>query len=313
MNDTLLRDLRNTMLQESEPLAGLLRKCLLLGAETGSVSLRDWARRELNGYGSEDEVPEYRKLHGVPISMNYVAGYTVVTGQIIDRFNLPANALEFVPEFMVLRQPVETLERQMLQSSLAFQSPGLSYAQALMNDESDEFQQITGLSYVMAGSALTGVVGQVRTKLVDLVADLTADTPPTALPDKKQVDEAVSRRVGDVYNTTIHATSGPVAVGAKAKAKSEGLSVAEVLELLDGLKATVQVELAGADFAAEVLEALADLRDELAAESPDTGEAVKKAGRLRKLGSKLGGAAVVAATEGAAGAVAELAMSGVLG
>ncbi len=32
------------MLDESEPLAGLLRKCLLLGAETGSGSLRESVR-----------------------------------------------------------------------------------------------------------------------------------------------------------------------------------------------------------------------------------------------------------------------------
>ncbi|MFF3869930.1 hypothetical protein [Micromonospora sp. NPDC001898] len=49
MTDTLLRSLREHLIDESEPLAGLLRKCLLLGAETGSQTLRDWARKELNG------------------------------------------------------------------------------------------------------------------------------------------------------------------------------------------------------------------------------------------------------------------------
>jgi hypothetical protein len=49
VTDALLRSLRERMLDESEPLAGLLRKCLLLGAETGSVTLRYWARKELNG------------------------------------------------------------------------------------------------------------------------------------------------------------------------------------------------------------------------------------------------------------------------
>lgn len=77
------------MLDESEPLAGLLRKCLLLGAETGSVSLRDWARKELTGYGDEDEVPEYRRLSGVPISMDSISGNTWATGQTISRFQLP--------------------------------------------------------------------------------------------------------------------------------------------------------------------------------------------------------------------------------
>jgi hypothetical protein len=39
MTDSLIRALREKVMDESEPLAGLLRKCLLLGAETGSDSL----------------------------------------------------------------------------------------------------------------------------------------------------------------------------------------------------------------------------------------------------------------------------------
>ena len=57
MTDTLLRSLRERMLDESEPLAGLLRKCLLVGAETGSRR-RDRARKELNGYASEADAKD---------------------------------------------------------------------------------------------------------------------------------------------------------------------------------------------------------------------------------------------------------------
>ena len=57
MTDTLLRSLRDRLLDESEPLAGLLRKCLLLAAQTGSELLRQWARYELNGYDEGVELP----------------------------------------------------------------------------------------------------------------------------------------------------------------------------------------------------------------------------------------------------------------
>ena len=67
MKNTLLSSLRERVLDESEPLAGLLRKCLLLGAETGSESLRQWARYELNGYGADVDVPNYRLLPTLPI------------------------------------------------------------------------------------------------------------------------------------------------------------------------------------------------------------------------------------------------------
>lgn len=57
MADTLLRSLFTQVLDESQALPGLLRKCLALGAETGSESLRSWARNELNGYHDQEAVP----------------------------------------------------------------------------------------------------------------------------------------------------------------------------------------------------------------------------------------------------------------
>lgn len=47
-------------LDSSTSLADTLRKCIALGGQAGSEELRDWARRELDGYKVEDELPEYR-------------------------------------------------------------------------------------------------------------------------------------------------------------------------------------------------------------------------------------------------------------
>lgn len=314
VTDTLLRSLRERMLDESEPLAGLLRKCLLLGAETGSVTLRDWARRELNGYSDEDEVPEYRRLSGVPISMDSMSGNYWATGQTLSRFQLPTDAREYVPETMSFKQPVEELEQMAAQKSLSFNSPGLSMAQTIWNSQLGSYQSIHGLSYTMTGSVVAGMLGQIRTQLVDIIADLTADTPMSELPSKGQVDAAVSEHIGagTVYNTTINAASGPVAIGSGAQAKAEGLGVEDVLRLLDAVQEAAASDVEGAH-QAEVLEAVADLRFALSKETPETGEVVKKAGRLRSLGTRIGGASVMAATEGAASALMEMAMSGAFG
>lgn len=302
------------MLDESESLAGLLRKCLLLGAETGSVALRDWARKELNGYGDEDEVPEYRRLSGVPISMNSISGTTWATGQTISRFQLPQEAWKYVPETMSFKQPVEELEQMAGQESLSFSSPGLSMAQTIWNRQLGPFQSINGLSYTMSGSVIAGMVGQIRTQLVDVIADLTADTPMSELPSKGQVDAAVSEHIGasTVYNTTINAASGPVAIGAEAQAQAQGLTVEDVIGLLDTVQRLAASGIEEAD-QAEILEAVADLRAALSKETPDTGEVVKKAGRLRSLGAKIGGASMMGATEGAASALIAMAMSGAFG
>ncbi|SCL43330.1 AbiTii domain-containing protein [Micromonospora aurantiaca (nom. illeg.)] len=310
MTDTLLRSLRERLLDESEPLAGLLRKCLLLGAETGSEALREWARKELNGYGDEDEVPQYRKVPAA-ISVDSINGRFWTKGQVVDRLQLPREAREYVPDEISFKQPIEELERLAGQKQFSFASPGLAYAQAVWNGKLGPFQNIVGLSYVMSGSALAGVLGQIRTKLVDLVADLTADTPLSELPKKDQVDAAVSHRIGDVYNTTIQTTSGPVAIGAKARASTEGLTVEDALRLLD------RVQQAAADVAdtqrAELLDALAELRTAVESDEPDTGDVVTKTGKLRAIADKLGVASVSAASSAAAQTLTELALNGAFG
>lgn len=308
MTDTLLRSLRQHLLDESEPLAGLLRKCLLLGAETGSNSLREWARKELNGYGDEDEVPEYRKVQSVPISMDSMSGNMWTKNQIITRHQLPQAAWEYVPEEFPFKQPIEELEQLAAKGGLSFNSPGLLMAQDIWNAKLDMFQNIVGMHYTMTGAVLAGILGQVRTKLVDLIADLTADTPLSELPKKDQVDAAVTHRLGDIYNTTIQSANGPVAIGAKAKASTEGLSVDDALRLLD----RVQQVAVGIDDTerAELFEAVAELRAAVEQEAPDTSDVVKKVGKLRAIADKIGVASVSAATGGAAQALTELAIGG---
>ncbi|MEV5768317.1 hypothetical protein AB0L34_27595 [Micromonospora sp. NPDC052213] len=167
------------------------------------------------------------------------------------------------------------------------------------------------LRFVISGSTLAGILGQIRTKLVDLVADLTIDTPLSELPQKDQVDAAVSHRLGDIYNTTIHGASGPVAIGAQAQASTGGMSVKDALQLLDKVQ-EVAARTAETN-RAEVLDAVAELRTAVESDEPDTGEVVKSGGRLRALVSKIGDAALSDATGKAVQALTDLALNGTFG
>lgn len=314
VTNTVLQSLRDRLLDESEPLAGLLRKCLMLGAETGSESLRDWARKELNGYRDEEQVPEYRQLHGPPIMLDSMSGNTWATNQVIDRLQLPERAHEYVKDALVLRQPIEELERLANEKSITMRTPALSYAERLWNAQLGPFQSVMNLRYSMSPSAFSGVIGQVRTKLVDIVADLTAGTPLEELPATARVDAAVRERighVGDVYNTNIHHPAGPTAIGSNATAKTEGLSLREVLMLLEMVQKAISETPANKRVEAE--EALAGLRDVVQQEQPDTGEVVRRTGMLRSAVDKLGSAAASAATTRAATTLTDMALNGAFG
>lgn len=312
MTDTLLQSLRTRVLDESEPLAGLLRVCLMLGAETQSEALREWARLELSGYQGDSPVPSYRHIGSV-ILHDSISGNTWATGLSIHPLQLPGNAGEDIPPELPFAQPIEELERLSTVDSTSFSTGALTLAEMRWNRQLGPLQQVRNLRYTVSGSAIAGIIGQVRTNLVEIVADLTADTPLTELPKKDQVDAAVAHRVGlgggDVYNTTIQQASGPVAVGAKAEAMTDGLSVEDALKLLDKVREAADQATA----ADELLEAVADLRTAVQQDSPDTGDVVKKVGKMRAIADKLGVAAVTAATSSAATTLTELAMNGTFG
>lgn len=312
MTNTLLSSLREHVLDESEPLAGLLRKCLLLGAETGSDSLRQWARYELSGYDEDIDVPSYRLLPPLPIKVNSISGNTVVTGQTFDRLQLPVEAQEGVPESFPLRQPVEELESLTGRSSTSFTNTGLAYAQTIWNRQLGPYQQITGMSYSLSGAVLTGVLGQIRAQLVDVVADLTAETPLAELPKKDAVDAAVGQHIGTQYNTTIQTSNGPIAIGHRAKAKTEGLSVEDALKLLKAVQAAAR-DVPDDEAQAELLAAVEELRAATVQEAPDTGDVIRKAGKLRTIAASIGIPAVTAATSGAVETITTLALSGAFG
>ncbi len=274
------------------------------------MALREWARRELKGYAGADEVPDYRKVHGVPISMDSVSGNAWATGQIISRLNLPQEAWDYVPDEFSFRQPIEELEKLALTENLRFNSAGLSYAQMIWNKQLGAFQSIQGLAYVMAGSVVSGILGQIRTHLVDLIADLTVETPLAALPRKEIVDAAVSQYIGQIYHTNIASANG-LAIGSEAQATNLGLSVKDALDFLEAARA--EAVGTGETHMTELLGAIDDLRAAVQKSKPDTGEVVKKAGVLRKVADKLGVATITAATSGATTVLIEAALSGAFG
>lgn len=282
MTDTLLTSLRERMLDETEPLAGLLRKCLVLGAETRSESLRQWARYELNGYDDSAELPSYRILPSPVIMVDYISGNAYGTNHAYDRLQLPAKAQKYVSETLSWCQPIDELEKFAAQKNLSFTGTGLAAAQSIWNKELGWAQQITGMRFSVAGSAIAGMLGQIRTQLVDIVADLTADTPLTELPGKEAVDAAVGTHIGTQYNTTITAPSGPTAVGTAATASTEGLTVDDAIALLAAVR-DASAEVGDVAARGELQAAVEELRGAIESATPDAGEVMRKAGKLKAI------------------------------
>lgn len=148
---------------------------------------------------------------------------------------LPIKAQTAIDDTLPLYQLIEESEKIVVQKSVPFTEPELAYAQHVWNEELPRLQEAVNMNFTASDPLFARALSQIRTQLVDLVANATAGTPLSELPREELVDAAVDTYIGTQYNTTIHATNGPTAIGDRAKAKSEGLSVA-----VDDLRAKVE-------------------------------------------------------------------------
>jgi hypothetical protein len=207
----LLDDIQTGALDPNSDLPSLLRMCIALGGETGSTALRDWATKELNGYGPDDEFPKYR----VTCSTLFLDG--VIPGRRITHQQVP---IQLIPDFardrvygdIHIPNPVAELVelvasgRQQLRQSVELGFPGAPQLIALMNNtlathERDPLlaslnlppsQVIDRIYWDVSLTVFVGILDNIRTTLTQLVAEMRAGTDDrSTLPSRAVADQAV--------------------------------------------------------------------------------------------------------------------------
>jgi hypothetical protein len=197
----LLAEIEREAMQEKPDLPALLRKCIALGGISGSVALRDWATRELKGYGDGDTLPGYRTIPAV-LALDGATMTHRVTGQPISPASLPDIARKVVKEEVPLPGPIAELTDAIKEARgrgddhVNFGIPAGSALTALTNHElrvkGVHYQTIERIYWRCAVTSLVGVVDTVHTNLVELVAEMRAGVGRGhAVPGKELADRAV--------------------------------------------------------------------------------------------------------------------------
>lgn len=250
---SLIADIEKDALSRDAPVADALRKCVSLAGRAGSDDLLQWATRELRGYGSADQLPDYRKL-AAPTLLDGVAGNYKITGQQISSSSLPSVARGHISENFELRLPigqVEALARQAQEKGEAarFLLPGSAELAVLFNHEANQpFQHVQTFYWSVDGSTLTSVVDNVRTTLVQLVAALRHGLGghEDALPSSELANQAVSVAVYgehsqvNIRDVTVARSGAQVVTNTSTKR-----DLGRVAKVLGGLAALLTLMAAG--------------------------------------------------------------------
>jgi hypothetical protein len=225
----LLTQIEANVVDDRVPLSSLLQKCIVLGGQTGSERMRDWARRELNGYAGTDTVPDYRHVPAALMALiTNNAGYNGMPRRFDDSV-FPPQIREIIREKVDLEDAIlgegigvlEAMADQGTEEHRLIPSWAGFIAETLNQHNMAPNSRVVEVYWSVSNAAIRGVLVRIRTALTELVAELITLTPEDQeMPDKVAADQAVQFVVtGDrpVINYTVqHAADGGANVAVAA-------------------------------------------------------------------------------------------------
>jgi AbiTii len=211
--DHLLNEIEKGAVDSQTPIGDLLRKVIALGGKAGSQELRDWAERELRGYGPDDELPTYRRINA-PLKADWTSARGAwIEGETISPLDLPEYVRGDISNDAELRMGIAEIE-QLVRScppgeSVKVTPPGGQEVVFEANARSDRTGVMGALYWGVSPAVLGGVVDQVRTTLTTTVAEINANTPEsTVIPSAEVATNALSFAVSGKQQDQCHGALG---------------------------------------------------------------------------------------------------------
>jgi hypothetical protein len=238
-----------------QPVANLLRKCLVLSYDLKNESLRRWAEQELDGYKDRDDVPEYRRA---PVTAK--GTFNGPFGASIANQPLPSLIMQeehrHLAETVRLSQPISAYDIETRQNPIIEWPANLV---ALYQAKFIEGYALVAAWQEVPASIFVGIVDQVKTRVLKFALEIrqklkeVADDPKAL--KKENVQNAVTNNIILGGTNVIAATAHDITqIGTQIVAKdnivelssalsSLGLSAAQIDDLKlalehDGLSST---------------------------------------------------------------------------
>lgn len=197
MTDGEILDSIEAEIFDGAPVGQTLRKLLLLGGRLQSEALMGWAKRELDGYPADSEVPDKRTV-GAPIYIDAIVGRTQVTGQQVSAAALPSPASEKMKDEVTFRQPITEIEsmidnlRRTAKETVVLTVGGWEYIAHLI-DKNVDFQQTHAMYRKIHISSLEALVDDVRNRAAELMGQFRAASSGGGLPHGSNADRLVHK------------------------------------------------------------------------------------------------------------------------
>ena len=107
---SLLREIQYATCSQELNLADTLRKCKILAVRLNHAPFKNWVDSELNGYQSNNDLPQYRILNDVELQGNFNNGIWFVRNISIPTLSFPEDYSKFITK-LTFTQSVSSLKK----------------------------------------------------------------------------------------------------------------------------------------------------------------------------------------------------------
>ena len=209
---SLLREIQNAAIESETDLASLLRKCKVLAARLGNAEFGTWVDNELNGYKSDDNLPQYR-IFGVHSKGNFSGPFgSSLRNADIPLLNIPEEFREPVSNAYI-NLPVASIAKLIEDSNgkSSAQEPWLPDLVAFVSAQIYQGMNCMQAWKVIPVPNLIAILDEIRNRVLSFVLEIEAEDPEAGeaeinsnpVPQEKIQQIFHTHIAGDIQNVSI--------------------------------------------------------------------------------------------------------------
>lgn len=244
---SLLREIQSAAIESETDLASLLRKCKVLAARLGNAEFGTWVDNELNGYKSDDDLPQYRILEGLHSKGNFLGAFgSGHRNADIPLMTIPEKFREPV-SYAYINQSVALIERLIEDSPgrSSVQEPWLPDLVALVRKNIYQNMNCMEAWKVIPIPNLIAILDEIRNRVLSFVLEIEAEDPEAGEAEINS-NPVPQERIQQIFHTHIAGDVQNVSIGShdfKQQATNTNANAELFSQLIDALKSIEDSEL----------------------------------------------------------------------
>lgn len=231
---SLLKEIQADAVDANVDISVVLRKCKVLAARLGNKEFNLWVERELNGYTSREDLPEYRILKvescGNFLSVGWKAdGIPIPPSSIPEKYRDIVTTAYFVDPISSYQWLIRGNEN----AGDILRQPWPADLIGLVGSEIYEDMNCVSAWKVISKSTIAAILDTVRNRILSFVLEIEAEAPDAgeAPPNVRPIAD---ERVNQVFNTYIQGDVANLMAGSQTITYDTKITV--VQNDLDSLK-----------------------------------------------------------------------------